>query len=187
MNKNFGILILFIAGALFGRMVMVEAASRGIGISPARIELEGVSSWPHTVPLLVTNLSQEPEWFEITLPQNHQDMVSIHPSRFPLDPQRTVHVVVTFGEPKEGISGVIRIAATRTLPEGFETGTGIEVPFHISDTFLKKSAPFSGAVHGIASGFWHEKVWGGLVILMSILFLWFLAQYATKKLFQSHP
>lgn len=109
------------------------AGSRGIGVSPAVIDVQGVSLWPHTVELFVKNASLGRESFEITLKNTSLKDISITPSRFSLKGGETRRILVQLEKPDAKLGqGTLRVTAQRVTPEGFATGTGIEVPVQVS-------------------------------------------------------
>lgn len=139
----------------------VDAQNRGIGVSPAKIEVGNNVEWPYTVPLLVTNFSSERELFEVTVEKGEGTEVSFNPGRFTLESNQTGRVLVTFEKPEQGLSGMIRIAATRVLPEGLTTGTGVKIPF-----FLASAAESTGRF---------SQIFGAFLIFATLLLLWQLS------------
>jgi len=170
-------------------------SGRGIGVSPAKIEIGEVSEWPYTVPVFVTNFSAETEFFEIVFEADDTSFISINPGRFPLESGEQKQVLLAFDNPVVESSGIIKISGTRISPEGFVTGTGIEVPFYVlsrspvagqleSESEIDAFA-FSAAVgEYLALGSWHGRMWGGVAILMSIVFLLFLSMRVSKYLYE---
>ncbi|MBI2577647.1 MAG: hypothetical protein HYV77_02275 [Candidatus Wildermuthbacteria bacterium] len=107
---------------------------RGIGVSPAQIRVENISEWPHSVKMYITNFSAEKEWIEITLDKKSEGDIIVDPARFALEGEKRGVVLLTFGESvsRKKFEGVIKVQATRILPEGLATGTGIEIPFSVA-------------------------------------------------------
>ena len=183
---------------LTGIMLLVwgskgEAQTLGIGVSPANIEIGQNAEWPYTVPLFVTNLSSETENFEVTFDKDAGGIASVSPGRFSLKSGERGLVLVMFGEPGPRADGLVKIVSTKTSPEGFTTGTGIEVPFHIVGTsfsseqleterFGDTSVFYAAAGEYLALGSWYGRIWGGIAILMSIAFLMFLSLRVSKYL-----
>lgn len=164
----------------------VRAQERGIGVSPANIEIGQTTEWPYTVPLLVTNLSSETESFEVTFEKEEGMSVSVVPGRFSLGVGEVGRVLVVFEKPKRESRGFVKVAAIRTSPaspslggpEGFTTGTGVKIPFLISGEsntkFLSAAAVAFGSQHG--SG----RVFGMLAIFAAIISLWYVAAYTRR-------
>lgn len=183
------------AGSLGFGVSEASASERGIGVSPAKIEIGGNAEWPYTVPMTVTNLSSETENFEVTFDKDAGVIASVSPGRFLLKSGERGLMLVTFEEPRHSADGLVKIVSTKTSPEGFTTGTGIEVPFHIAGTSFSSEqleterfgdmSVFSAAAgEYLALDSWHERMWGGIVILMSIVFLLFLSMRVSKYLYE---
>lgn len=166
----------FIAIVLVGLMGAgaTLAGSRGIGVSPAVIDVQGVSLWPHTVELFVKNASLGRESFEITLKNTSLKDISITPSRFSLKGGETKRVLVQLEKPDTNIGqGTLRVTAQRVTPEGFATGTGIEIPVRV------RAAP---AVQGFKIGellgagvlAFTKSLWpSSWVVLLAVILIFF--------------
>lgn len=106
---------------------------RGIGVTPAEIDIKGISSFPYSTEIFVKNGSATRESFEVTFKSDSLTNVSIEPSRFSLAANESKRVIVQFDEPGEKYAkGIIRVTAMRVSLEGFSTGTGLEIPVNIS-------------------------------------------------------
>lgn len=158
----------------------VMAQERGIGVTPARIEIGSNVEWPYTVPLLVTNFSSERELFEVTLKKDHDVAIGVDPGRFTLDAGKTTRILLTFENPGKELSGMIRIAATRTSAEGLATGTGIEIPFQIetgeNTKFLASAAESAGRF---------SQIFGAFLILATLVVLWQLSNIVEPWIWHS--
>lgn len=147
---------------------VVAAQEQGLGVSPSRISIEADVEWPYTVLLTVTNFSEEEEQFEVF-------GVSANPGRFSLGAKESRRVLVTFEGPG---SGTVEVVSKRTSPEGFTTGTGMKIPFEVGK---QDSVNF---VAGVAwSSGWGSisQVFAGLMMLLAIGFLWYLANYVRRS------
>ena len=180
----FGILVF--ALMFYGGGVLAQ--ERGIGVSPAKIEIGQNAEWPYTIPITVTNFSSEAENFEVTFEKNVDTIVSAAPGRFSLDAGGSARVLVTFEEPRRlaeaelsSAEGFVEILSMRTSPEGFTTGTGLKIPFRIeaqndSTKFL------AGAGEAFSHFGWFPKVLGMLVIFMALWALWHVSDYGRRYL-----
>jgi len=159
--------IVFVSAAFF--LVLfdgVDAQTRGVGVSPATIDIEDVEEWPYTTSFFVTNLSEDPEFFEIT-------GVAAYPGRFVLEGKETNRVLLTFEHPEQG---TIRVVSKKENSEGLTTGTGMEVSFSVSGPPL--SLPLTADVSG---AFFPGAVW----IFFSLVALWYVSDIARRTIFAS--
>ena len=155
------------------------ASERGIGVSPAKIEIgEGVE-WPHTIPITVTNFSSEAENFEVTFKKEEEMIVSVVPGRFLLGVGEVGRVLVVFEKPKRETQGLVKVAAIRTSSEGFTTGAGVKIPFEVGEE--EDSRKFLAAAV-VAFGNWNGlgRVFGIFAIFAAIISLWHVAAYARR-------
>jgi len=159
--------VLVVLGICFLGFGISHAQEHGLGVSPARIEIPENVEWPYVVPLMVTNFSAETEQFEVT-------NVSAVPGRFELGGGERRQVLVTFEGPG---AGTIQVVSKRVSPEGFTTGTGMKIPF---ETENQNNSNFvAGAA--LASGWGNmAQVFAGLMMLLAIGFLWYLANYVRR-------
>lgn len=156
----------------------VEAQSRGIGVSPAKITVENVSKWPHSVKLYITNFYSEKEWIEITLDKKSKGDVITDPVRFSLEGEKRGIVLLTFGEPDSGnkFEGTIKVQATRTLAEGLATGTGVEIPFSAAGVKTNEKGESSFLLAALGGVRWPDDIvkFGflgfGVLVIMVIFF-----------------
>jgi len=165
------------------------AQTRGIGVSPARIEIRNNAEWPHTASIFVTNYSTEKELFEITL-QDEARIVSVAPGRFVLESREKGRVLITFEEPRKNTSGVLNISAVRSSPEGLVTGTGIKIPFEISGSSivpLRVSEDDSKLLANVVGTLTGEirMLFPVFMILVVLLLLWYGADTMRRFLYSS--
>ena len=144
----------------------VVAQTRGIGVRPSTIDVEDVEEWPYTTSLFVTNLSEGPEFFEVT-------GVAAYPGRFVLEGKETNRVLLTFERPEQG---TIRVVAKKENSEGLTTGTGMEVPFSVSRPPV--SFPLAADV---SQAFFP----GAVAIFFSLVVLWYISGIARRTIFAS--
>jgi len=143
-----------------------DAQMRGVGVSPAVIDIEDVEEWPYTTSLFVTNLSEDPEFFEVT-------GVAAYPGRFVIEGKETSRVLLTFERPEQG---TIRVVAKKENSEGLTTGTGMEVPFSVSGQPL--SLPLAADVS-------QAVLPGAAIIFFSLVALWYVSDIARRTIFAS--
>lgn len=125
------ILVIFIFLYMGNGTALAEL--RGIGVTPAVIDVTGVSSFPYSTEMFVKNGSATRESFEVTFKSDSISNTSIEPSRFSLAANESKRIVVTFSEPDNKKSqGVISVISTKVNLEGFSTGTGLEIPVSIT-------------------------------------------------------
>ena len=163
------------------------ASERGIGVSPARIDVEQVLEWPYTTSILVTNLSSQEEIFTITSDQN---FISANPGRFPLESGEKKLITLTFENSGTDITGIIKIAGTRVSPDGFVTGTGIKVPFMIEGGSTMLSAGteqqeiFLAGIAGASNNLITRSIAIGLMAIIAVLvILWYFSIFARRYVF----
>ena len=151
------------------------ADSRGIGVSPAVIDVQGVSSWPHTVELFVKNVSLERESFEITLKNTSLKDISIIPSRFSLGGGETRRILVQLEKPDTSIGqGTLRVTAQRVTPEGFATGTGIEIPVRVRIESAVQGFKI-GELLGARVSVFAKALWpSSWIVLFSVILIFFV-------------
>jgi len=179
----FGILYLVFSLSIW---TDVFAQERGIGVSPAKIEIAEDVEWPYTTPLFVTNLSESAELYEVTFENTPQGIVSASPGRFRLASGDTGRVLLNFENPQQEVTGLIRVVASRYSPEGFETGAGLKIPFHIAGERVKgEERVESSFLASVGDAFRNNSlfswIFGILAILMAIVFLWYLALYVIRR------
>ncbi|MBI2644202.1 MAG: hypothetical protein HYW95_01680 [Candidatus Wildermuthbacteria bacterium] len=125
-----GVLALLLVFGFF----KVNAAERGIGVTPSKIRVQKAESWPHTEKVLVTNFSSDAEWIEVTVAKDAPYDISAQPARFALYAKERKVILLTMAEPqRQEESGKIRIVAKRVSPEGLATGTGLEIPYAVAN------------------------------------------------------
>lgn len=152
----------------------VYAQERGIGVSPANIEIGQNVEWPYTVDLAVTNLSSETENFEVTFDKNAGVVVSALPGRFSLKSGERGLVMVTFEEPRRRADGLVKIVSTKTSPDGFTTGTGVKLPFRVEAQGDNKK--FLAGVNEAFGGFGgFHQLFGAGMILVTLVLLWYFS------------
>lgn len=137
-----------------------HAQERGIGVSPAKINIDQNVEWPYTVPIIVTNFSEQQEQFEVFGAQ-------ANPGRFMLEAGASRRVMVTFDESGEG---EVKVLSMRMSEEGLNTGTGVKIPFRVAEA--NDSRFLAGA--GEASGGF-PYIFGTAVLLITIILLWQIA------------
>ncbi len=186
------VLICQVSLLIFGLLSagLTEAQTRGIGVTPANIEVQSMQEWPFAAPLFVTNFSSQEELFEITFDRNMDTIVSADPGRFVLEGGDTGRILLTFENPNGTSNGIIRIASARTLPEGLTTGTGIEVPFSISSdlTLTKpeqsvKAGLLAGALDSAGGFIQYPRIVGAFAIFGVVILLWYIATLGSKLVF----
>jgi len=177
--KKFLIIALFsILYSLF--FLPIEAQARGIGISPAKIEIEDVGDWPYTVPIFVTNYSSEKELFEVII-DSEEKSVSVTPGRFILEGGEKARILAMFEQPQEYTSGNIQISAVRSSPEGFVTGTGMKIPFQISgigQISEESSELLANAAVGVGGN--SPMLFAWFMIVVALLLLWYVSDAVRK-------
>ena len=151
----------------------VVAQERGIGVTPAKIEVGQNVEWPYTFPITVTNLSSETENFEVTFEKDEDTIVSVSPGRFSLNAGASARVLAVFEEQRSTAEGLVKIVSLRTSPEGFTTGTGVKIPFQI-----EKSEAL-----GSFGGF--HQLFGAGMMLATLILLWYLSDIARSWIFNS--
>ena len=174
--KNLRIVVWGLLGFCGLWFVVSEALAleRGIGVTPAKIEVGQNVEWPYTFPITVTNLSSETENFEVTFDKDEDTIVSVSPGRFSLDALVSARVLVAFDPPAgRSAEGIVEVVSTRTSPEGFTTGTGVKIPFHI-----EKSEAFGGF-----GGF--HQLFGAGMMLATLILLWYLSDIVRSWIFNS--
>ncbi len=167
--------LIFLSVAFLFAVSNVFAQERGIGVSPANIEIGENAEGPYTVSLTVTNLSSETESFEVTFEKDEGTIVSSSPGRFSLDAGANTRVLVAFDPPAGGSAeGLVRVVSTRTSPDGFTTGTGVKIPFHIEaqGDNTKFLAGVSKAFGGFG-GF--HQLFGAGMIFATLILLWYVS------------
>ena len=151
----------------------VTAQERGIGVSPAKIEIGQGVEWPYTVPIAVTNFSSQAENFEVTFEKGEDTDISALPGRFALDAGVSGRVLVTFEKPRQTAEGLVKVVSTRTSLEGFTTGTGVKIPFRIEKADGEKF--LAGASEALGGRLGFRQLFGAGMILATILLLWQVA------------
>jgi hypothetical protein len=147
------------------------AQERGIGVTPAKIEVGQNVEWPFAVPITVTNLSSETENFEVTFEKDVGTIVSVSPGRFSLDSGASARVLVTFEQPRGKMEGLVKVVSSRISPEGFTTGTGVKIPFYIMAQ--GDSMEFLAGVGAVFRGFGgFDQLFGAGMILATLILLW---------------
>lgn len=142
------------------------ANSRGIGVTPAEIDVKGISSFPYSTEVFVKNGSTNRESFEVTFKSDSLANVSVEPSRFSLGAKESKRIIVQLDEPEEKYAkGIIRVTAMRVNLDGFNTGTGLEIPVSIS---VATQAPELG-IASISSFF--PSSWMALFSIIGIFIL----------------
>jgi len=163
----------------------VFAQERGIGVSPSSIEIEQRVEWPYTVALTVTNLSSETENFEVTFEKDADGIVSSTPGRFSLESLARSRVLVTFEEPRHETEGLVKVVSIRTSADGFTTGTGVKIPFHI-EARLDNTKFFAGVREAFGGFLGFHQLFGAGMILITIILLWQIAQMISPWIFSSN-
>ena len=165
-------------------VVDAQAEERGIGVSPAKIEIAENVEWPYTIPITVTNFSAKEEHFEVLFEKNNV-VVSALPGRFILESGASGRTFITFEEPRQAAQGLVKIVSTQTSPDGFTTGTGIKIPFVIEKgnnaKFLASAAQTSGSSAG---GF--SYMFGIGLILVTIVLLWYFSNIVRSWILSSN-
>ena len=173
--------LLGFCGLWFG---VSSAQERGIGVTPAKIEVGQNVEWPYTFPITVTNLSSETENFEVTFDKDEDTIVSVSPGRFSLDALVSARVLVAFDPPAGGAAeGIIEVVSTRTSPEGFTTGTGVRIPFQIGKA---DSTKFLAGVSEALGGFGgFHRLFGAGMMVATLILLWYVSDIARSWIFNS--
>lgn len=159
---------------------VAQAETRGIGVSPAIIDVQGVSSWPYRTEMFVKNGSLKRESFEITFKSNSLKNISIEPSRFSLKGGETRRVLVQLEKPDIRIAqGTVRVTALRITPEGFATGTGIEIPVRVIGALIVQDSDASELLGaGIAA--FTEMLWPSpWIVLFAVIIIFFVLRAVT--------
>ncbi|GEM_PF-3277767 len=159
------------------------AQERGIGVSPARIEIGQNMELPYTVPITVTNLSSETESFEVMFDKDKGTIVSASPGRFSLDAGVNTRVLVTFEDPRSQTDGLIKVVSLRVSADGLTTGTGVKIPFRIGKVDTRSFLAGAGEVFGGFRGF--SQLFGAAMILATLILLWYLSGIARTWIFNS--
>jgi len=158
----------------------IEAQERGVGVTPSEITIEQDVEWPYVVSFLVTNFSEDTEQFEVTFEKEVNTNLSAAPGRFELGSGERKQVLVTFDPPVGGsgpAGGFIKVVSKRTSLQGFTTGTGMKIPFTIAK---QSDVKFVAGAAGASSWGSMSQVFAGLIMLLAIGFLWYLAYDARR-------
>ena len=169
------IVILSLLGVYLPIIVLAEAGERGVGVTPAAIEIAERVEWPHTVGITVTNFSAETENFEVLVEKSsflHNFSVGVNPGRFALARGASRRILLTFEEPKQAVNGFVKVLSLRNSLDGFTTGTGVKIPFYIEKVQTTK---FLAGVGEIFSDRGFNWLFGAGMILVTIIFLWQIA------------
>lgn len=176
-------------GLLFG-VSAAEAQERGLGVSPAKIEIDESVEWPYTVPITITNFSAETDQFELMVekPSSIKNFsVGIDSGRFLLESGARRRVLLTFEKPGQETKGLIAIVSTRISPEEFVTSTGVKVPYHISSKALGiDDTRFLAGVSKVGGERWSTWLFGAGMILATLILLWFLSDSIRTWIFNSN-
>lgn len=164
--------VIYLLGAWSLGFGVSYAQERGIGVTPAKIEIPEGVEWPYAVPVEVFNLSSAKEQFEVTLeaPPIQRLSAGVEPGRFSLESGEKRKILVTFEDPRRETSGFVKIAAMGK-EENFPTGTGIKIPFSIASE--AKSSPFIASVASLRQNYrWFPWVLGTGMIAATLFLLW---------------
>lgn len=158
--------VIYLLGMGFG---VSHAQERGIGVTPAKIEIRKGVEWPYTIPVEVFSLSSAREQFEVTFEKNGKSEISAFPGRFSLESGEKKNILVTFDRPQGKVSGFVKVA-TIGKEENFPTGTGIKIPFSMESDV--KESPFVESITVGGERFWSPLLLGTGMILATLLLLW---------------